>query len=210
MILHTFPTSPFGSKVSGLLIALGIDNQVEEKYYHPFQEDAYFLKKNPLNKIPTLEDDGEVFFGSNYICEYLLEKTKKTNEFIPNRMQHIHVQSLVDDLMNVGVIMRSERSLRPEYLQSEDWYNHNYGILCGGLSYLEKKPDLYAGNLCLSHIFLASLIGYYKLRFAEPKDNIAYENLFQWFDMFLKKHPKLERALPAKHQLPLGLKRIAK
>lgn len=62
-------------RVRWLLEELGLEYKLEPLSFRDgsLQSPAY-LAKNPLAKVPTIEDDGEVLFESGAIVEYLLER----------------------------------------------------------------------------------------------------------------------------------------
>jgi len=62
-------------RVRWLLEELGIDYQLETLAFGDGSMQApEYLAKNPLGKVPTIEDDGLVLYESGAIVEYVLEK----------------------------------------------------------------------------------------------------------------------------------------
>ena len=61
------------------------------------QKQEWFLKLNPVGKIPVMDDDGFVLFESGAICKYLASKTK--SEIYP---QDLTQKAMVDQWIDFG------------------------------------------------------------------------------------------------------------
>ncbi len=126
VILYTFPSSPFGSKVHAVVIACGLEQSVTFELFHPWLSDTEFRKLNPLGKIPVLKTSDDIIFDSPVICEYLMEKSGMLEKLMPNRLRALKIQAMVDGINDAAVSMRYERFFRPSHLQSIDWYDRQY------------------------------------------------------------------------------------
>lgn len=74
MKLHHVPGSR-SCRVLWLLEELGLSYEIEQKALADGSlRTPEYLAKNPLGQVPTLEDDGVVFYESGAILQYLLER----------------------------------------------------------------------------------------------------------------------------------------
>jgi len=74
MKLHHVPGSR-SCRVRWLLEELGIDYELEQKGLADGSlRSEEYLAKNPQGKVPTLEDQGVIFYESGAILQYLLER----------------------------------------------------------------------------------------------------------------------------------------
>lgn len=97
--LYYAPTSPFARKVRLAVRELGLASQVEEIQTDPWTDDR-LRALNPLAKVPTLvADDGEVFYESGLICDYLAERAGDRTLFPSSgqaRWHALRLQGLAD------------------------------------------------------------------------------------------------------------------
>lgn len=214
MILYSFPSSPFGCKVKAVILACNLEKEIKVETFHPWLDDAFFRKLNPLGKIPALkinESDVEALFDSPVICEYIMEKAGRLKALMPNRLKSLKVQALVDGMADAAVSMRYEHFFRPKHLQSEDWYNRQHMALTKGLQYLESglnsilNQEILFENLCT-----ATFLSYLDLRFADSTFHKDYEKLYNWYEKFMKKHTFLEEAKAKDHEIPANITSLKK
>ena len=74
MKLHASPPSPFVRKVMVMAIETGLDDRIEPVFHAltPVAPVKALNRDNPVGKIPCLVlDDGQAFYDSRVICEYL-------------------------------------------------------------------------------------------------------------------------------------------
>ena len=116
MILYSFPSSPFGCKAKAVILACEQAENITIEEFYPWQPDVFFRELNPLGKIPALKIcHDEAIFDSSVICEYIMEKSKKTHQLMPNKFKLLKIQALVDGMADATVSMRYERFFRPNH-----------------------------------------------------------------------------------------------
>jgi GSH-dependent disulfide-bond oxidoreductase len=157
--LHTW-TTPNGYKISIALEELGIPYDV-----HPVnltkneQMTPAFLKLNPNNKIPVIEDDGQVIWESGAILLHLGEKHDKKGVILPKdarkRMEAIQYAffqagGVGPNLGRLGAALRKEGEKNQEMITIfSTEMARLYGVLDGILS--DGRPYL-AGDYSIGDI----------------------------------------------------------
>ncbi len=63
------------------------------------QREEWFVKLNPVGKVPVIDDDGFILFESNTICKYLATKNK--SEIYP---QDLKQRAIVDQWIDFGTL----------------------------------------------------------------------------------------------------------
>ena len=211
MILYSFPSSPFGCKVKAVILTCGLERIVKIEEFHPWQPDVGFRKLNPLGKIPLLKVDDEAIFDSPVICEYLMEKAGMLEKLMPNRFKSLKIQALVDGMNDAAVSMRYERFFRPTHLQCVDWYDRQHLALVSGLEYLDVNLNVYlTSELLFENLCVATMLSYLEIRFTDSTFSQTYQNLYNWYNVFMKSHPFLEAAKAKDHPVPAGIARLQK
>ena len=212
MILYTFPSSPFGCKVKSVILACAEEKNITIEEFHPWQPDSFFRELNPLGKIPTLKiDNNESIFDSAVICEYIIEKAKKSSKLMPNRIKSLKIQALIDGMADAAVSIRYERFFRPQHLQCEDWYNRQYLALESGLKYLNSNlKKCTEESLCFENLCIATFLSYIDLRFSDSTFRENYKNIFSWYDQFRKDQTKFEPAMAKDKPVPDNILRLNK
>mgnify|MGYP000446852995 CR=1 FL=1 len=212
MILYSFPSSPFGCKVKAIILACGQTRNITVEEFHPWQPDVFFRELSPLGKIPVLKiNHDEVLFDSPVICEYIMDKSGKSQALMPDKFKSLKIQALVDGMADAAVSMRYERFFRPKHLQCDDWYDRQHLALISGLHYLDSRmkatlsKEIVFENLCI-----ATFLSYLDLRFPESFFRTNYDTLYAWYDEFMKNHSFLEPAKAKDHPIPPNIMRLQK
>jgi glutathione S-transferase len=212
MKLYTFPSSPFGAKVLAVAHACNLQKNLTLKEIHPWQVDSELRVLNPLNKIPVLETkNGAVIFDSKVICEYLLETSNNQHLFGKDRIQSLKIQALADGALDAAVLMRYEKFFKPQYLQSEDWYERQHLAVVSAIEYFNSNvDDLLSDALLFSNLCVAITIAYFELRFSSEPWRKNYLTLYKWYDDYCLKHEFLSECKPKDWPIPDSVECIKK
>lgn len=204
MKLYTWPTSPFGVKVKAVAKALGLDDQVEVIFLHPWEKQSPVSTLNPLGKIPALIcDDGMLLYDSPVICEYLDSLSSKTvfPKEAPLRWQALRQQALADGLLDAAILIRYETLWRPKELQSKDWLNRQHHSIERSLDQLERETKELGADLTVGTISVATTLSYLDLRSPENNWRKTRPNLRDWYTEIMA-HEVLQLVKP-EDSLPL-------
>ena len=127
-------TSPYVRKVRIVMAEKKLDYQFELE--DVWATDA-MLKVNPLGKVPCLVmEDGGAMFDSRVIVEYLDTLTPVGKLIPPNGRERAEVkcwEALADGVLDAAVLVRLERTQRPESQQSPEWIKRQFDKVHGGL-----------------------------------------------------------------------------
>lgn len=212
MILYSFPSSPFGCKVKAIILACEQTRNITVEEFHPWQPDAFFRELNPLGKIPVLKiSSHEALFDSPVICEYIMERSGKSQALMSDKFKALKIQALVDGMADAAVSMRYERFFRPKHLQCDDWYDRQHLAMVSGLQYLDSRvTTTLSQEIAFESLCTATFLSYLDLRFPESSFRKNYDKLYAWYDEFMKKHPFLEPAKAKDHPIPTNITRLQK
>ena len=87
LIVYGVPLSPFVRKLRLCLAEKGLDYQLE--IVLPFDQPQWFVKLNPLGRIPALKDGDLVLADSSVICQYIEDKYRNLTPLLgQNAEQH--------------------------------------------------------------------------------------------------------------------------
>jgi glutathione S-transferase len=145
---------------------------------------------NPLGKVPCLVmEDGGAMFDSRVIVEYLDTLTPVGKLIPPHGRERAEVkcwESLADGVLDAAVLVRLERTLRPQAQQSQSWIDRQNAKVQAGLKAmstgLAEKPFC-SGNLySLSDVAVGCRLGWLNFRFPEIDWRGDYPNLAKLFD----------------------------
>lgn len=162
-------TSPFVRKISVLLLEKGIAFEFVNDV--PYKGGSKVVELNPLAKVPILlTDDGEVFYDSPVVAEYL-ELLAVTPAFLPAdrgaALRIRQVEALADGVTEAAATLFRE-SLRAPEKQDENGILRQRDKLSHGLDALEKlareKTLLNAEQLTLADIATGCALGYLNFR----------------------------------------------
>lgn len=207
MILYSFPSSPFACKVRAVILACEQEVNISIENFHPWIEDPAFRALNPLGKIPVLKtDEHGAIFDSPVICEYIMDKARKLEDLMPNRIKSLKIQALVDGMADAAISMRYEYFFRPKQLQCKDWYDRQQKAIMHGLSYLECHiKNILNHALLFENLCVATFLSYLDLRFSEEAFHRNYEKLYEWYQQFLQQHTFLEKSKAKDHPIPTNI-----
>jgi len=194
-------TSPFVRKVMVLAIELGIADQLEHlpSAVHPVDRDAGVVEKNPLGQVPTLlTDDGLALFDSSVICQYL-DSLDGGGKFLPPsgnaRWTALRDEALADGLMNAGLLVRYESTLRPEDKRNAGWTQGQTQKITASLAAIEKNADAIAGRFDIGVVAMACALGYVDFRFAELNWRETCPRTARWFET-VNGRPSFQQTAP--------------
>jgi glutathione S-transferase len=181
-------TSPYVRKVRVVLAEKKLDYHFElENVWVP---ETKIQQLNPLGKVPCLiMEDGYVMQDSRVIVEYLDTLTPVCKLLAPNGRERADIkcwEALADGVLDAGVLVRLERTLRPAAQQSEEWIARQMKKVELGLA--EMSERLGDANWCASnHYSLADVavgccLGWLSFRFPDIDWRGNHPNLGKLFD----------------------------
>ena len=186
MILRSSPPSPFGRKVKIAAKLLGVFDRIRVEVTDTTNPADSIRQQNPLGKIPALIlEDGTVLFDSRVIAEYLDQLGGGGRLFPRNssRWAVLTQAALADGIMDAALLLRYERTLRPEAHWSAPWIASQESKVARGLTVLEATPPGLGDPPDISQIGIACALGYLDLRF-EGKWRAGHPKLSGWLDRF--------------------------
>jgi glutathione S-transferase len=172
MKLFYSPTSPYVRKVMVTAIEKGLDGRIEKMTTSasPLTRGADLVAKNPLGKVPCLiTDDGRALFDSPVICAYLDSlKAPALRPAAAAQFDDMTLEALADGLLDAGLLLRYEATLRPEPKRWEDWTKGQMAKLMGAIDALESTyARQLAGPLTPGQIAVACALGWFDFRFGQ-------------------------------------------
>jgi len=183
-LLHS-PSSPYARKVYACALALGFADRVEVVPTNPQTSPDELLALNPLCKIPCLvTDDGEAFFDSPVIAEYLDSlggAVKLFPESGPARFKALKLQALADGIMDAAVSRRMEMG-RPTEAAREELKARYKVAVARSLDVLEESN--LTQEPTIGTIAVACALGYLTLRFSDEPWREGHPKLTKWFSQF--------------------------
>jgi glutathione S-transferase len=201
MKLYINKASPFARKARILAHEAGIADRIEEIdiVVSPVKANEVLARENPLTKIPALvTDQGETFYDSPVICEYLDTLHKKRKFFPepgPRRFAAMRQQALTDGMLDAAVLCRYEMAVRPEALRWNDWIEGQKRKVFGGLHVLEAEVDSWGDEFGIAQIGVACVLGYLDFRFADWGWRAGHPKLAAWFER-IGRRPSVAATMP--------------
>lgn len=181
-------TSPYVRKVRVVLAEKKLD-------YVFVQEDVWaadtsIAKINPLGKVPCLVmEDGGVLFDSRVIVDYMDTLTPVCKLLPPNGRDRAEVknwEALADGVLDAGVLMRLETTLRPAQQQSPEWIDRQRGKVAAGLHAMSERlgeSSYCNGNhYSLADVAVGCALGWISFRFPDIEWRGDYPTLVRLFD----------------------------
>ena len=162
--------SPFARKVRIAAIELGLIDKIEfvPTAVAPGQPNEQYSHINPLKKLPALIlDNGDVIIDFYVIVEYL-DELAGGGKLIPasgaNRWKVKSDHSLLQGMLDLMLLCRDEKMVRPQGLQWQAWSDDHWNRAWTGMARFEKQADVLSRPLDIVQIALACVLGYADLR----------------------------------------------
>lgn len=193
--------SPYVRKVRVVMAEKKLDYElIIENVWAP---DTRILQSNPLGKVPCLVmEDGGAMFDSRVIVEYLDTLTPVCKLLPPNGRERAEVkcwEALADGVADAAVLVRLERTLRPEAQQSAEWIQRQMDKLHAGLKAmsagLKDTPFCCGNHYTLADVAVGCALGWISFRFPEIDWRGDYPNLARLFDK-LSERPSFKDTIP--------------
>jgi glutathione S-transferase len=165
--------------------------------------DSTIQLSNPLGKVPCLlMEDGGAMFDSRVIVEYL-DTLTPVGKLIPaNGRERAGVKSweaLSDGVLDAAVLIRLEKTQRPEHLQSDAWIARQMDKVNAGLKTMStglgETPFCSGSQITLADVSVGCTLGWLAFRFPEINWREEYPNLAKLFDK-LSERPSFKESLP--------------
>mgnify|MGYP000340738460 FL=1 len=177
-------TSPYARKIRVALAEKNLPFELEVDI--PWLADTRVPSYNPLGKVPALvADDGEVWFDSPVIAEYL--DTLAGPALLPaDRLAALPVrqaEALADGITDAAVAAFLE-GMRPAERQDPAAIERQLGKISRGLTALEARVAQRKGcageALTIADIAIGCTLGYLDFRFAHLGWRAAHPQLAAW------------------------------
>jgi glutathione S-transferase len=158
---------------------------------------------NPLGKVPCLiMEDGSSMYDSRVIAEYLDTLTPVCKLLPPNGRDRADVkvwEALADGVLDAAVLVRLEKTLRPEAQQSTAWIDRQMVKVHAGLvtmsANLRDSPFCKGNHYTLADVAVGCTLGWLDFRFPQIDWRADYANLAKLFDK-LSERPSFKDTLP--------------
>lgn len=166
--------------------------------------DTKIQESNPLGKVPCLVmEDGGAMFDSRVIVEYLDTLSPVGKLIPPNGRERAEVkcwEALADGVADAGILIRLERTQRPQHLQSPDWIMRQMGKIKAGLNALASglgdKPYCAGNHYTLADVATGCAIGWLAFRFPEIDWRGDHPNLAKLYEK-LSERPSFKDSVPS-------------
>ncbi len=185
--------SPYVRKVIVTAIEKGVADKLEKvtATMSPIKCDTLLNFHNPLGKIPCLiTDNSEVLFDSPVICAYLdsLHAPYLTPSDPKMRLAAMRLEALADGLLDAGLLLRYETTLRPEAKRWDDWIN---GQMAKVMAALDAMNTIYfkdiSEQVTLGAIACGCALGWLDFRFGHINWRNSHRNLAAWANIFFER-----------------------
>ena len=181
-------TSPYVRKVRVVMAEKKLDYTFELE--NVWASDTRIHQSNPLGKVPCLlMEDGSALYDSRVIAEYLDTLTPVCKLLPPNGRDRADVkvwEALADGVLDAAVLVRLEKTLRPQEQQSPQWMERQLGKVRAGLQVMSEKlgDDAFCmGNhYTLADVAVGCALGWLSFRFPDIDWRGAHPNLARLYD----------------------------
>lgn len=200
-LFHT-PTSPFVRKVMVAAHELGVESRIETTFLRPtpVKADPELSRINPLSKIPALVlENGTALFDSRVICEYLQTLAAPERAIVPaaglERFRVLRTQALCDGILEAGVAVFYERTMRPQELHWKNWLDGQTEKARQGLDELERQAPSFGDAVTLGQICAAVTFAWFEFRSPIGDVRTGRPELTRWYERFAQR-PSMHITIP--------------
>jgi glutathione S-transferase len=200
MKLYGSLTSPYVRKVRMVLMEKNLP--CEMKVEGPADAAGNVVRLNPLRAIPVLErDDGEVFFDSPMICEYIDSLNDQPRLYPASgepRWQALRWHALGQGMMEATVARFVELRKPAEKQDAANAAKHEARIAAAMAFANERMPAsgfIQGKTIGIADIALGAALGYVDLRYAHDWRG-KYPKLAAWFKPLSERPSFVETLAP--------------
>ncbi|MDM5177692.1 glutathione S-transferase [Massilia sp. CCM 8695] len=180
--------SPFVRKVRVVMAEKKLDYDLELE--NVWTAETTIHLSNPLGKVPCLiMEDGSSMYDSRVIVEYIDTLTPVCKLLPPNGRDRSDIkvwEALADGVLDAAVLVRLEKTLRPEEQQSGAWIERQMGKVHAGLAIMSanlgESPFCKGNHYTLADVAVGCALGWIAFRFPEIDWRTDYPNLAKLFD----------------------------
>ena len=191
MRLYASPTSPFVRKVIVTAHEGGLRDRIDvlARTISPLTMNDEVNALNPIGKIPVLAtDDGQTILDSKFICEFLDSQMDADRKMLPrgrSRWNVLSLQSLGDGIMESGVLLRFDVTLKPAQYRWDGWHEAQLLKITRTIDYLETHVVDFADQVDVGVISVACALAYLDFRFHGSIEwRTGHPHLTAWFERF--------------------------
>ncbi len=173
--------SPYARAARIVVRELGLLDQVEEIFQHPFEDPAQLISFNPLCKVPCLIDDsGQGIFDSQVICEYL--DAQASDKLFKAIQQDWHLRTLYSLTRGIidSCVAWQQDKMRGKEGESEFWQKRYISSIERGLNYLQKQLTKFPQPTSALDINLMVILDYLDFRHPEYEWTERHSELIEW------------------------------
>lgn len=193
--------SPYVRKVRVVMAEKRLD--YEFILENVWSADTAIQQSNPLGKVPCLVmEDGGAMFDSRVIVEYLDTMSPVGKLFPGQGRERAEVkcwEALADGVLDAAILVRLERTQRPEAQQSQAWMERQWGKVTAGLKAMSTglgdKPYCAGNHYTLADVAVGCTLGWLNFRFPEFQWREDYPNLARHLDK-LSERPSFKDTVP--------------
>jgi len=196
--------SPYARKVLVTAIELNLRDRIElvDVVVSPISRNAEVVALNPVGKVPTLiADDGQAFYDSRMICEYLAGQTDEgTLLFPPNgaaRWTALRRQALADGLLDAALLTRYETTARPEALRWSDWIDGQLDKIRASVLAIEADANDFGDGVNIGTLAIACALGYLDLRYPHLQWRDHAPHAAAWYATFAQRPSLVDTTPPS-------------
>lgn len=195
-------TSPYARKIRVILAEKQLPFELVNDI--PWNADTHVPDYNPLGKVPALvADDGQVWFDSPVIAEYLDTEYPSPQMIPADRATALPVrqsEALADGITDAAVLAFLEAK-RPAAQQSADTLARQRGKIERGLAALAQRVEATAGldrgQLSVADVAAGCTLAYLDFRFADIDWRGAHPALAAYAEKLLARQSFRDTVPPA-------------